>query len=222
MKAQHRKELQTNALADRIGRFLQSAKTGPSRTTVVIWSLILLAIAVLAGWLAYDYYAKKENSALTRELEEASTRKAYKDIADAHPNTPAGRMALMQFARMALHDGLDHLYAGMPDERAAAKEDIEKARDAFEKLAKDFKDTPALAQEALLSAAKARESLGDFDGALHAYQQAAQSDKDSYLGKQAEARANDLGDPSKRKEIESFYQAMDKYTDYKPQGPREP
>jgi hypothetical protein len=221
MKAQHRKELQTNALADRLGRLLQSAKEGPSRTTVVIWSLALLAAAVFLGWWGYDRYAKKENSAENRELEDATTREQYQEIANKHPNTPAGRMALIQFARLSLRDGLEHLYAGLPDDRAAAKKKIEEARDAYDKLAKECKDTPLLAQECLMGAAKARESLGDFDGALNSYRQLANDYKDSYLGNEADSRAEALTDSAKRKEIEDFYQTMDKLTDAKVQGPPE-
>jgi len=222
MKAQHRKELQTNALADRLGRILQSAKAGPSRTAVVIWSLLLLAAAVLLGWFAYDHYSKKENSAENRELEEASTRDDYKKIADAHPNTPAGRIARIMYARLSLRDGLDHLYAGLPDERDAAKKNIEEARDTYDKLAKDCKDAPLLAQECLMGAAKARESLGDYDGALTSYKQLANDHKDSYLGKEAETRAQALSDDEKRAQIEEFYQAMDKLAEPKPQYPPDP
>jgi hypothetical protein len=222
MKAQHRKELQTNALADRLGRFLQTAKAGPSRTVVVIWSLILLAAAVLLGWFGYDHYAKKENSAETRELENASTRDDYKSIADAHPNTPAGRIARIQFARLSLREGIDHLYAGMPDDRAAAKKKIEEARDYYDKLAKDCKDTPLLAQECLMGAAKARECLGDFNGALANYEQLAREHKDSFLGKEAETRAEALKDPDKRKQIEEFYKDMNNLAEPKPQYPPEP
>jgi hypothetical protein len=221
MKAQHRKELQTNVLADRLGRFLQSAKEGPSRTTVVVWSLLLLAAAVFLGWWGYSVYAKKENSAENREFEEAATRDQYKSIADKYPNTTAGRMALLQYARLASRDGLERLYAVLPDDRAAAKKSLEQARDAYDKLAKECKDSPLLAQESLLGAAKARESLGDFDGALKNYRELANNFKDSYLAKEADSRAEALEDPVKRKEIEDFYQTMDKLTDAKPQLPPE-
>jgi hypothetical protein len=221
MKAQHRKELHTNALADRLGRLLQSAKTGPSRTAAVIWSLVLLAAAVLLGWFAYDRYSKKENSTEIRELEEASTREDYEKIANAHPNTPAGRIARILFARLSLREGLDHFYAGMPDDRAAAKKKIEQARDTYEKLAKDCKDSPLLVQECLMGAAKSRESLGDFDGALATYQQLARDHKESYLGTEAAARAEALSDHDKRTQIEEFYQAMDKLAETKAQYPPE-
>jgi hypothetical protein len=222
MKAQHRKELQTNALADRLGRILQSAKTGPSRTAVVIWSLVLLAAAILLGWFGYDHYTKKENSAENRELEEASTRDKYKEIADAHPNTPAGRIARIMYARLSLRDGLDHLYAGLPDDRAAAKKNIEEARDTYDRLAKDCKDSPLLAQECLMGAAKARESLGEFNEALANYQQLAREHTDSYLGKEAESRAQALSDHEKRARIEEFYQEMNQLAEPKTQYPPDP
>src|SRR5262245_50618170 len=50
MKAEHRKELQTNALADRMGRLLQSFKSRPRRTSLLIW---LLVIGVIVGGFAW-------------------------------------------------------------------------------------------------------------------------------------------------------------------------
>ena len=43
MKAEHRKELQTNVLADSIGRFWLSLKAAPSSTTIAVWVFILLS-----------------------------------------------------------------------------------------------------------------------------------------------------------------------------------
>src|SRR5438128_2541081 len=46
MKAEHRKELETNILADKMGKFITGAKTGPSRGSVRY--LVIAAVVVLA------------------------------------------------------------------------------------------------------------------------------------------------------------------------------
>ncbi|MFO0964541.1 MAG: hypothetical protein U0793_02995 [Gemmataceae bacterium] len=50
MKAEERKELETNVLADRVGKIVQTVKSGPSRRFVL---LLVLAVVVIAGVLFY-------------------------------------------------------------------------------------------------------------------------------------------------------------------------
>src|SRR5438132_9452135 len=51
MKAEHRKELQTNFLADRMGRLMQGMKAGPQTSgSVVIWVLAALTIGTIVAW----------------------------------------------------------------------------------------------------------------------------------------------------------------------------
>ncbi len=51
MKAEHRKELQTNYLADRMGRLMQGMKAGPQNTgSMVIWGEAATPVSTTAGW----------------------------------------------------------------------------------------------------------------------------------------------------------------------------
>src|SRR5439155_760154 len=64
MKAEHRKELQTNALADRMGRFVQRIKTRPKRGPV-LWIAAGAIVLVLLGivmWMRGQ--RQRENSVL--------------------------------------------------------------------------------------------------------------------------------------------------------------
>ena len=53
MKAEHRKELETNVLANRMGRLLETAKQKPQRGTVM-WILfgvaVLVVVFLVARW----------------------------------------------------------------------------------------------------------------------------------------------------------------------------
>src|SRR6266566_4890776 len=124
MKAQHRKELHTNALADRLGRMVQVLKNpqeGPSTSVLVGLGLLLVAVACVLGWMWYDSHAKQVTSDEIRALDQAQSRDDYKKLADAHPNTPAGRIARLQLARMSLKEGLDQLYSSNADDRTNAQ-----------------------------------------------------------------------------------------------------
>src|SRR5258708_27959620 len=93
MKAQHRKELQTNALAERVNRMVEAAKAGPNRTMVVVAGFIVLAIALYAGWRYYSNSTADKRSALWLEVDEATTPDALEDIIKQNPNTDAGHVA---------------------------------------------------------------------------------------------------------------------------------
>lgn len=50
MKAEHRKELQTNKLADSLGKMVQRAKEGPSRNTVIVIGSVAVVVALFFTW----------------------------------------------------------------------------------------------------------------------------------------------------------------------------
>src|SRR5438105_1396043 len=54
MKAEQRKELETNTLADKMGHMMQRVKTS-QRRTYVTYGLIAAAV-VVAAWLGYRWY----------------------------------------------------------------------------------------------------------------------------------------------------------------------
>ena len=56
--------------------------------------------------------------------------------------------------------------------------------------------------------AKAKESLGDLDGALTAYLTLLNDYKDGYLAQEAEEHKEQLQDPDKRSKVEKFYQEL--------------
>jgi tetratricopeptide (TPR) repeat protein len=62
MKAEHRKELTTNALADYLGNALQHAKEGPSQKTLIYGGIVLLVVAIGAAFWYFSSLAKAKDS----------------------------------------------------------------------------------------------------------------------------------------------------------------
>jgi hypothetical protein len=117
-------------------------------------------------------------------------------------------------ARLMLKQGLDTL--GSDQRRAEAIDNIENAKTAYEEAIPQCSDAPLLAQEAMMGAAKAEESLmgipkadspgemrGTLERALELYQKLADTYPDSFQGKAASQRAQELRD--KGADIQKFY-----------------
>src|SRR6516164_3425961 len=51
MKAEHRKELHTNLLADSMGKLVQKVKSPTSTRAVVLWVIVGLVVATVGFWL---------------------------------------------------------------------------------------------------------------------------------------------------------------------------
>jgi hypothetical protein len=222
MKAQQRKELHTNALADWLGRFAQmvrQTRQGPN-TSLLVGAVVVVAIAAgVVGWMWYNRHSKLQTSAENRELEQAQSREDYKKIADAHANTPAGRVARLQMARLSLREGLDQLYASNADDRTKARENLEDAKKYYASLVRDCQDAPVLVQECLMGQAKAQESLGDLDGALATYRTLTTQHKDSFLAREADERVKFLENADNRAKMEEFYKKLNELAESKPLSP---
>ena len=107
-------------------------------------------------------------------------------------------------------------------DRDKAMEDLEEARTLYERLIPECGDDPLLKQEALFGAAQAEEalvgvpkdgntetSLGSLDKAAKLYGQLAKEAPDSFLGKQAAARAKQLEE--NKADVQKFYTELNKF-----------
>jgi hypothetical protein len=233
MKAEHRKELQTNYLADQMGRLVQGMRAGPRSSSPIIWVIGLLTVGTLiawywassgagnqsAGWVKLEAYPS-----LTAAQSDPQTRSVLVDrlarFVREHPGTIAARTARFQQARLLLGWGLEAIYT---DNRPQAVEDLENARQLFHDLAAECKGNAILEPEAILSEAKAEEALvgipkrepnaderrGSLDRALKLYQQAARDYPDSFQGKMAQKHARDLEE--NRTTVAQFYEEIGKF-----------
>ena len=159
MKAEHRKELQTNVLADKLGRVLQNMRAGPSRGTVVLLTVAVLAVVLGLVW--YYFWKSKEESTsrLWLRWDGITTEQELQSFADDKDiqGTPQARLARFQLARRKLVEGTRTL--GSAFDREPSIKSIREASKLYEELADQVTDNPLMQQEALLGAAKAQECL---------------------------------------------------------------
>jgi hypothetical protein len=220
MKAEHRKELQTNVLADRMGRLVQGMRSGGQSTSAVAWFLIVLAVGVFLAW--YFASGPSAQSAAWVKLYEDTNPEDLENAAKSEPGTLPWRTAQFQQARIALQEGLENIYS---ERRSTAIKDLVNARRLYEELRPQCVDAPLLVQETLLGEAKAeeglvgvpkddnsREGLGDLNRALGLYQQYLQAlektDPDSPLYQSVRQHVEELQkDPKK---VEEFYANMNR------------
>jgi hypothetical protein len=185
MKAEHRKELMTNTLANRLGEAIQGMREGPSRGTILFLVAAGLILLLVLVWRYFSTSAEESASARWLEWDRLTSPKELekfvenKDVQDYMP----GRLARLAEARRALYDGLRTL--GDPVVRTEAQKNIRKAADLYDKLADELADQPLLHQQVLMDAAKAHESLDEIGKAHDFYQQLAQKYTKTSLGEEA-------------------------------------
>lgn len=227
MKAEHRKELQTNLLADRMGRLVQGLRTGPSSVTGVGWVIGVLAVLTVGGWYwaagnrdhLSEQWVKLDNPGIGLLGDQGGSVLTYDEIARNHPGTVAGRTARFQTARTNLKFGLTSIYS--ESSRGNAAKFLRDAREQFIKLAAECQGMPLLEQEALFGAARAEETLagvaepdsedrrtGSLDEALKTYREVARRFPDTYEGKASAKKVEELSDPERRARIDKFYKDM--------------
>jgi hypothetical protein len=232
MKAEHRHQLQTNALADRMGRLFQGMKSAPKSTSTLVWVFLFLVLATFAVWQYTASATMKDRSELWTRVDDATHSPTagageLQRIADNNPGTIPGRAAQFQLARSSLQQGLQAVTA---DDRNRAVPLLKKARDLYNAAAPSCVDVPVLAQEAMMGRATAEESLaglldtsdagetagadkseqtkvekhaGNLDQALVYYRELASKYPDSIFGREAAERVRKLD--SARSEIDQFY-----------------
>lgn len=170
MKAEQRKELETNTLADKMGHVVTSMKGG-SRRTVLIYAG-LAALLVVAAWVGYRMYQGSK--------EEASMRWVYlydgaqpKIDALATMENEQGKAARFQRA------WLFYWEAGVKNlgrDQAGAVSALKGAEKEYSELMTLCKDDPVYEPQAMLGRAVAIETLAvqdraNLDRAAKAYQE---------------------------------------------------
>jgi len=224
MKAEHRHELKTNALADTMARVVQAVKTGPSRNVLLIWGGVIGLAVILAVtgysvwrdraktrselWVKVDDAERRLDAAATPDDVQAALDD-FKKLANDNAGTLAARVLRFDRARTLFRRGLEHLYSD--HDKAVA--DLTEARDLYGTLAAELssndRDDPVLAQEALMNVAKANETLGDVDEAWKGYQKLAAKYPNSALGKTAKERADYLADDANRARVKELHDNLE-------------
>jgi hypothetical protein len=222
MKAEHRKELQTNLLADKLGRLMQSLREGtwkvhPSTKAWIITAAVVAVVALLIGWRFYSSSVTKSASAEWIRIDDAASLADLEKIVEQDPTGKASRAVRFQMARIFLRRGMEHFVSTAPNARADALGDLNKAAEQYSTLADQVKDTPLLEQEALMGVAKVKEALNELDAARDAYQKLASKYPQSVNGKEAAKRLSKLENEKDKVLVAAFYKKLDELA--KPPAP---
>ncbi len=204
MKAEHRKELMTNTLANRLGEAVHTIKEGPSRGTILVLVVVGLIVILILLWRYFASSAEEADSARWLKwdsLASPSQLKTFVDDKEAQDHIQ-GRLARIEEARRALNDGLRDL--GGTGSRKDALSEIRRAAELYSGLVNECSDKPLLHQQVLMGAAKANESLGSTEEARNYYNQLAQKYPDSVQGKEAAEQLQRLEQAEKNGDLKAL------------------
>ncbi len=222
MKAEHRKELQTNVLADSLGRLVKNVKSGTTSSSLIYWIVAAVVLLAIIAWYLYSGYSSRSRSELWTKLDVAAGTANLPEleaIAEQSRGSAAGRTARFQVARIRLEEGLNSL--GSEQRRAEALDNVEKARELYAQLIADTNDAPLLRQEAMMGVAKAEETLigipkadgsaemrGTVAQALKYYEDLSNATPETFQTQAAKQRAQQLRDNGPQ--VENFYTELNK------------
>jgi hypothetical protein len=192
MKTERRHELQENELANWLGEKLATLRPyGKAILGVLVLALVALIIVNYlrgrgermreAGWSAYF------------EAMTGANPEAFEEISQVYPGTDAAGWAMQRAADLHLDEALRQMF----QDREAAKEEIDAARDLYEKILAASSD-PMLQQRATYGLAKCLESQGDFTEAAKQYEQIASRWSDSAFAELAQQRLQQIQQPGTR------------------------
>jgi hypothetical protein len=221
MKAEHRKQLQTNALADRMGRLVNTLKQKPQKRTVfyVVIGLAILLAAFL--YLRYRSSQKYERAQLWAELDNGHAEYIHElsgvtreqgrlSVANdwKYKQMNVGKAARIQFAWYFLWErGIKRLGA----DSMGALGDLEFVKGIYDRLLDECKGDPLWEPEIRYSLATIQETFAVMDRknlpkARDQYEELAKDFPNSAAGQRAEKRAALLKDRSPSyNEIANFY-----------------
>lgn len=191
MKTQRRHELQTNELADYLGRHIQQIRPHAKALSIGAVALVAMILGYLyfasqhasqsgSGWS--DYFTAFGDRSADR-LEEAATR---------HAGTTAGLWARQAAGDIKLASGAGLLYT----DRKEADKNLKQAEQHFKAVEKEAGGATMLVERARFGLAQVYESLCDVKKAREYYQKVANANPNSALGKAAQRRFDHLGEDS--------------------------
>ncbi len=197
MKSARRHELQTNELADLLGRWVNQAQP------YAMPALIIVAAALVGCGLFmwYSSSVKRTTGEAWRSFflamsgqDTEQIQAGLENVATNYGDSAAALWALVVAGDVDLNDGLDSLFQDKSVALTSLGNAIEKYEEVLKQLG-DGTDQPLLRQRALFGLAQAKEGLGEVDEAAEYYQKAAEvNGADSALAEQAKQRAKALAD----------------------------
>lgn len=212
MKAEHRRELETNVLADRMGRLVKQMQTRPKRRVVLY---VIAGVIIVVG--LFVFYRVRETAADERSQQWAWLEDGFRPFLDQlrveNPDSNAGKAARFQYAWLFTWDfGLKRLGA----DPVTALDALENADKLYKRLAEDCAGDPVWEPEALYAQAVIEEARAvrkterdkHLDKALSLYKKVSNEHPDSAHGKMAKKRVALLENKDKAREIADFYDSL--------------
>lgn len=191
MKKQRRHELQTNVLADYLGKHLQQIKP---YYTHITFGVVLVAVLCVGA----IYYMNKQWSRSGVSWGDyfdafgARDARALEEVGKIHGGTTAALWAQQAAGDIKLATGAGLLYS----DREEAEDSLKDAEDLFLAVEAGAAGDPMLVQRARMGLAQVYESLFKVERAQEYYEKVAESAPDSAFGKMAQRRIAQLSDPS--------------------------
>jgi hypothetical protein len=210
MKAEHRKELETNALADRVGRAVQGMKQMPRKRTFV-WVLAIGLVAVVAYWFYAQSQRKYNDNAFDWYLVADGKGDALQKVMSDSTDSNQSKVVNFERGFLVLYDTVRRL----ADDPKAAFATLDELERHYRQLAKQSSDDKVLLPEALFAIAVIEETRildpqqsEQWQKALAAYKEVADKHPDSAFGKEARKRVAILNDEKQRDELLKAYQDL--------------
>lgn len=190
MKTERRHELQHNELADWLGVTL--AKVQPY-SKVILGILILLGVGAFASTYLGGQNRESDEAAWAAYFRALDTGDlaAFSDMAANYPGTSAAAWAQVATGDVKLATSLREFFA----DRDKAREELTKAREAYEGALKAANGNEMLEQRARFGLAQSLESLGEIDQATSQLDEIVKRWPESPVGVSATARLAQLRKP---------------------------
>jgi len=224
MKAEHRKELQTNALAEGMGRMIRGIRQKPKGRSVLIWVVVLAVAAGVIFWVWRSGNTRQKSSEQWSNLDIGTSPDHLLVVGFRPPDykevvaTRQGEAARFQVAWFMLYEsGIRSLADrgnGNPFALLQGKDSLLQAKTLYSDLTKEVGEDPIWGPEALYNFAVAEECLAvdpsvtvlQLDAAATAFGEVTKKFPESARGKDAAKRADALKkDSPQRTEIERYY-----------------
>ncbi len=210
MKADQRKELETNTLADRMGHVMQRVQTSQRRTVVLYGVAVVVVIFLL--WFGYRWWDDQKQGTSLQWLTLYDGAPRGLDELSKDRTSAAGKAARLQIAWIAYWDlGVKSAAADKLGSLSALKE----AQRLYGELVEDCKDdkNPVFMQQAMLGLAVTQESLAvenpaSLKKASENYKELVEKFPKSAEAKFARDRLEILDDETKRKSLENSYESL--------------
>jgi hypothetical protein len=212
MKAEHRKELETNALADRVGRAVQGMKQVPRKRTFV-WLLAGAVLLVVVYWFYARSQIKREENALNWFLVADGKGEYLQQVLTSNPDSNQAKAIRFENDFLQLQQSMRFLAS----EPKVVLSNLDELENIYREMAKRCQDDKVLLPEALFAVAvieetrmikRDRDEGEQWKVALAAYKEVADKHPDSAFGKEARKRVAVLNDEKQRDELLKVYQDL--------------